>query len=52
MVNIEFSQEENKFCFNQPIAPTSVSGGAEGGIVCFLTNAIFVIISLLFEMSD
>ena len=32
MVNIVFSQEENKFCFNQPITPTSVIGGAEGGI--------------------
>ena len=52
MVNIELSQEENRFCFSQPIAPTSVIGGAEGGIVCFLTKAIFVITSPLFEMSD
>ena len=43
MVSIEFSQEENKFCFNQPITPTSVIGGAEGGIACSLTKAIFVI---------
>ena len=52
IVNIVFSQEENKFCFNQPTAPTSVIGGAAGGIACFLTKAIFVIISPLFEMSD
>ena len=52
MVNIVFNQEENKFCFNQPIAPTSVIGGAEGGISCFLTKAIFVIILPQSEMSD
>jgi hypothetical protein len=47
-----FSHDENKFCLNHPISPTSESGGADGGISFFLTKAILVIIVPLFEKTD
>ena len=39
-VSIEFSHDENKFCLNHPISPTSVIGGADGGISFFLTKNV------------
>jgi hypothetical protein len=51
-VSIELSHDENKFCLNHPIGPTSVIGGADGGISFFLTKAILVIIVPLFEKTD
>ena len=33
------NQLENKFCFNQPITPTSDIGAGEGGILFFWTKA-------------
>ena len=41
IVNKLFHKFENKFCLIQPIIPTSVIGGGEGGISFFLTNAKF-----------
>ena len=42
-VNNPLNQFENKFCFTQPITPTSVNGGGDGGISFCLTYAILVI---------
>ena len=36
MVSIELNHDENKFCFNHPISPTSVIGGGDGGLFFFL----------------
>ena len=38
-VKNEFNHEENKFCRIQPITPTSIKGGGEGGIDFSLTYA-------------
>ena len=38
-VRNELNHEENKFCRIQPITPTSIKGGGEGGIDFSLTYA-------------